>query len=188
MQNERLNRALGEKFSFKVANASGSTVVIALLAAFFNTLKVTTTAAGSPLAYTSTVAFTDTTEIVAAGHNVGAVADDGTVATGVTCTAINSKMSIRQFREYVKNQALLCTELTIQANNKDQFEKVIEVIKATPLTGAKSEYLTLSEFRSVDQQAEDKIVIKNLALELAFDTLMMIAIDTGRDMTFTFKF
>lgn len=184
MQNERLNRALGEKFSFKVANSSGSTIVIALLAAFYDTLKVTL--GGTPTA--ATPAFNNTAAIVAAGYSVAAVADDGTVASGVVCTAMNSKMSIRQFREYVKQQGLLCSEITIQANNKDQFEKVLEVVKATPLTGAKSEYLTLSEFRSVDQQAEDKIVIKGLALELAFDTLMMIAIDNGRDMTFTFKF
>lgn len=184
MQNERLSRALGEKFSFKVANSSGATKVIALLAAFFTTMAVTVS--GSPSS--AKVTNTDVSAIVAAGFSVDAVADDGTVITGVTCTAMNSKRTIRQFQDFIKREGLICTEITIQANNKDQFEKVLEVVKISPLTGSKIEDLTLSEFYSVDQFSENKIVIKNLALEMAFDTLMMISIDTGRDLTFTFKF
>jgi hypothetical protein len=188
MQNERLNKALGEKFSFKVKNDAGTTKTIAILAAFFDTLKVTL--AGTPLA--ATHAYNNNAALVAAGYQVDAVVDDGLVLgtseAGITCTAMNPKMSIRQFREFVKQQGLIVSEITIQANNKDQFEKVLEVVKATPLRGAGSDYMTLTKFRSVDQQAEDKIIIKNIALEMAFDTLLMMSIDTGREIVFTFDF
>ncbi len=38
--NKRVSKALGEKFTFTLKNNTGTTKTVAILAAFFNTLKV----------------------------------------------------------------------------------------------------------------------------------------------------
>lgn len=190
MTTPKVNSALGNKFTFTIANASESSAVIALLAAFFDTLKITVATTEAENVNTSVVtkAFTDATNITAAGYTCDTVADDGTIASSVTLTAANSKMSYRQFREYIKNQPQICREIIIQASNSDVFNSTLEVIRCTPLSGAKAEYLTLSDFRSVDQQATDKIVIKDANLEMSFDTLMLMTVGASRTVTVTFKF
>src|ERR1035437_6342319 len=99
MSNERVTKALGEKFSFSIANTSGATKVIAILAAFFDTLNLVLTE-GTP--NTAVVSFNNPARIVSAGYACDAVMDDGTITAGVVATAMNLKKSIRQFREYVK--------------------------------------------------------------------------------------
>lgn len=164
------------------ANAVGSTKVIALLAAYFDTLKLTE---GTP----NTISWNSATAVAAAGFTCDAVADDGTISASVTCTAANSKFKVKAFKDYIKySGGLVCKKMTIQANNADVFSKIIEVAKVTPLTGAASQYIDLSTFYSPDQYSSTKIEINNVDIEFAFDTLILFPLDDGRTVTFTFQF
>lgn len=181
MANDRVVKALGEKFIFSLANASGASKIVALLPAFFDTLKLTE---GTPNVHS----LTNAANIVAAGYACDAVADDGTIATGLTLTAQNPKLSYRQFREYIKHQPRVLIDMAMQATNVSAFNGVMEVVKCTPLQGAAVQYLSLSDFRSVDQQATDKINVNALDVDLDFDTLMLIPIPDGVTVTLTFRF
>jgi len=188
MAQDRLNRALGERFSFTIANLSAAAIVIAMLAAFVDTLKITATTDAATHVTTITKSFTDPTAIVAAGYACDAVLDDGVILTDVTVTAANSKMNIRQFRDYIKAQPRILGELTIQANNAAAFNSVIEVAKLSPLQGTGSQFLPLSDFLSIDQQATNKIVIPNVNLSMMFDTLMLLPVQAGHILTISMKF
>lgn len=181
MGNERVTKALGEKFSFSVTNTSGAIVVIALLAAMFNTLQLTE---GTP----NTISFNNASEIAAAGYPCDAVVDDGTIMTGVVATAMNLKKSIRQFREYIKENPRILIDMTIQATIPAQFNQTMEVIKYSPLLGSLAQELSLNDFKTVDQFSTDKVNINAIGLEMAYDTLMMLPIPTGCTTTITFKF
>jgi len=181
MGNERVTKALGEKFSFSITNTSGAIVVIALLAAMFNTLQLTE---GAP----NTISFNNASEIAAAGYPCDAVVDDGTIMTGVVATAMNLKKSIRQFREYVKENPRILIDMTIQATIPAQFNQTMEVIKYSPLLGSLAQELSLNDFKSVDQFSTDKVNINAIGLEMAYDTLMLLPIPTGCTTTITWKF
>ena len=177
-------KAAGKKFGFTLANASGAAIVIALLAGIFDTAKVT--AAGSPLAYT--VAQTDITHLNSAGYAVGAVADDGTIATSVTATAAFSKFSIRQFREYVKLNGLVVKSITIQASNTDVFNNGMEVINHNPLEGPTTQYIDLSTFKSVNQEDSTKIVMENLNMPIDNETIIKMTLPASRQVNILFQF
>lgn len=178
-------RALGAKFTFTIANGHSAQYVVALLAAFFNTFKLTL-AEGTP--NTATIAFSNAAEITAAGYSCDAVLDDGTIATSLVCTAGNSKRTIRQFREYVKQNGLILDSLEVQANNAAAFNQTIEVVDYSPVQGSAPQEFALSAFKGVYQSATDKVVIPNLDMQLNQNTLMMIPVAAGHTMTFTMNF
>jgi hypothetical protein len=186
--NDRVSKALGDRFSFTLTNASAATVVIAILAAFFDTLNVTAATDAGTHATTITKKYNDAAAIVAAGYACNAVLDDGTIITDVTAVSGNSEMSIRQFREYIKCQGRVLKDMTVQANNVAAFNQAIKVIKYTPLGGSKPDYLYLTDFKSVDQSANDKINVRDLNLEMDFDTLMLMPIGAGHTVSITLIF
>lgn len=176
-----VSKALGERFSFTLKNTTGADKVVAILAACFDTLLLTE---GAP----NTVKYTNAAAIAAAGYACDHVLDDGIIVTDLVATSSNSKMSIRHFREYMKQQGRVVTDMSVQANNVAAFNGTIEVVKATPLSGAAAQYLPLNDFRSVDQSATDKVNVKNIGLELTYDTLMLLPIQNGHEITISFKF
>jgi len=188
MANDRVAKALGERFTFKLSNTSGALVVVAILAAFFDTLVVSATVNSTTHVATVTKAYTDKTAINEAGYACDVVLDDGTIMSGVTAAAANSKMNIRQWKNYILHQPRTILDMTIQANNVAAFDKVIEVVKCSPLSGSASQYLPLSDFLSVDQQSSNKINITGINLETMFDTLMLLPIDNGHELTISMRF
>lgn len=188
----KVSKALGERFTFTLKNTTGALKVVAILAACFDTLAVTaaTTAAGDPLVYTTamTKKYTDATAIVAAGYVCDYVLDDGTIVSGLVASSANSKMSIRHFREFIKQEGRLLINMSVQANNAAAFNQTLEVVKVTPLQGSAPQYLPLSEFRSVDQSATDKINVNDVGLEMSHDTLMLLPIAEGHEVTISFGF
>ncbi len=185
MANEKVTKALGEKFTFSIANTSGATKVIAILAAFFDTLGITLTE-GAP--NTAVLAWNSPAKIVSAGYTCDAVLDDGTIITNVVCTAMNSKKSIRQFRDYIRENPRICVDITIQSTIPAQFNETVEVVKHSPLIGSLNQELALNDFKSVDQYSTDKINLNNVNIEMAFDTLILMPVPTGCTTTVTFKF
>ncbi|MEI6565284.1 MAG: hypothetical protein WCR20_01295 [Verrucomicrobiota bacterium] len=188
MANDRVSKALGERFSFTIANTSGAVKIIAILAAFFDTLLITADTDAVTHVTTVTKSYTDPTEIVKSGYQCDAVIDDGTICTGVVVTAANSKMNVRQFRNYILSQPRVLIDLTIQASNVAAFNEVIEVVKVSPLKGAGSDYLPLTDFLSIDQKSENKININGVNLGMMYDTLMLLPINTGHTLTISMKF
>jgi len=185
MANDKVTKALGEKFTFSISNTSGAVKVIALLAAFFDTLAITLTE-GTP--NTAVLAWNSPAKIVSAGYTCDAVLDDGTIAPNVVCTSMNPKKSIRQFKDYIRENPRVCVDITIQATLPDQFNQTVEVIKYTPLIGALNQELSLNDFKSVDQYSTDKINLNNVQVEMSFDTLLLMPVPTGCTTTVTFKF
>ncbi len=185
MSNERITKALGEKFSVTIANASGATKVMAILAAYFDTFLLTL-AEGAP--NTATIQQSNAASIVAAGYVCDGVVDDGVAITGVTCTSGNSKMSIRAFREYLKQNPRILVDMSVQANNVAAFAQTLEVVKVSPLSGSAPQYLQLTDFMSVDQTSASKINVNQLGLEMAYDTLMLLPVANGHTVTLSFKF
>ena len=180
--------ALGQKFTFTIANASAAAVVIALLAGIFDTQKcVANTTSGAV-----TITYCDSAALVAAGFAADAVASDGTILTSVTCTAGNAKRTVKQFRDFIQNQGLSVKKLIIQASNVDVFGKELEITRYTPLTGSAPENLDLNQFYDMYQNQTGKIEIdfeKNgLSLDLAYNTIMLMSIGAGRTVTYTFVF
>lgn len=180
--------ALGQKFSFTLKNVSVTAYVVALLAGIFDTkLAVADLVTGDV-----TITYNNPAALVAAGFAVDAVADDGTILTDVTCTAGNSKRTVRQFQDYIHSQGLSVKKLIIQANNPDVFSNEIEITRYTPLTGSAPENLDLNQFYDAYQNQTSKIEIdfekSGLSLDLAFNTIMLMKVGAGREITFTFVF
>lgn len=179
-----ISRSLGEKFSFTITNASGAAKVVALLAAFFDTLSVVSAASGSA----ATIKYSNPAAVVAAGYACDGVVDDGTFVTGLTCTTASSKKSYRAFREFIKNQGRVIKSISIQANNVDVFNGSMEVIKCSSLTGDVPQTMYLQQFYSVDQSQSSKINLKDVNMVLDFDTLILLPIADSRSITFIFEF
>lgn len=181
MNSPRVRKALGESFTFTITNGSAATKVIAVLAAFLNTLLLVE---GAP----NTHNYTNPAEIVAAGYPCDGVLDDGTIITDVTAASANSKKSIRSFRRFIEKIGATCIDMDIQGSNVDVFNKVLEVVTVNPNGGDTVEYLKLNKFLSVDQSSTTKIVAADLQLDLSAETLMFLPIDAGRTVTITFNF
>jgi hypothetical protein len=189
MSNERVTKALGEKMVFTIKNTSGAVKVVALLAAFFDTLLVTATAndAATPVV-TVVHKYSNPAQIVAAGYACDAVVDDGTFGPGLECITASSKKAYRAFREYIKNQGRLVLDMSIQANNVAAFNGSMEVITCSPLIGDTTQTMYLSEFYSIDQSSTSKINVNAMNLALDYDKLILLPIQNGHEITFTMKF
>lgn len=179
--NERLNSALGDKFTFTLANTSGASKTIAILPANFQTLALVE---GAP----NVISYRNPAGIVAAGFACHHALDDGTLEANLTATADIPEMTIREFLQEIKLIGKTCVTITVQANNPDVFNKAFKVMKRTAMQGSAWQYLQFNGFRSIDQVATDKIVLKNVNLDMASDTLLLFTIDNTRTVSFTFEF
>ncbi len=179
--NERLLSSLGDKMTFTIANTTGASKTIAILPANFQTLFLTE---GAP----NLISYKNPAGIVSAGIACDWVLDDGTLVANLTATADIPEMTIREFIKEVQTMGKTCINITVQSANSDVFNKSLKLMKRTALQGSSWKYLTFNTFRSVDQTATDKIVLKGVNIEMGPDTLMLFTIDTGRTVSFTFEF
>lgn len=181
MANERLLSAIRDKFTFTLANTTGASKTIAILPANFDTLALTE---GTP----NTISYKSASGITAAGITCDYALDDGTLVANLTATADIPEMTIREWIREMRALGRVCVNITVQANNSDVFNKSLKLMKRTALQGSAWKYLTFNTFRSVDQTATDKIVLRDVNIEFAADTLMLFTIDTARTVSFTFEF
>lgn len=189
MLNERVSKALGESFRFTVKNTTGAKKVVAILAAFFDTLAVAVSVDGTTHVATVSKKFTDATEIVAAGYTCDYVLDDGIIVTDLTANSNTAEQTIRAFREYIKTcGGRVLMDMSVQANNAAAFNQAMKIVQCTPLDGAPAKTLPLSRFKSVDQSANDKVEVRGLDLPLGPDTLILLPIENGHEITIDFQF
>lgn len=177
-------KATGAKFSYRLQNAAGASKNICLFPAHFPTLKVVSTGATAE----ATVTYNNPAAVVAAGYSCDAVLDDGTIATSVTATALTSDKKIREFIPEMKSAPRVIKDIIIQANNEDVFNKALKVASRTSLGGSVMNDVLLSIYKSVDQQSDTKIHIKDINIELAHDTLMFLEVDDSRTVDITYIF
>ena len=184
------NKALGLKFQCKIVNGDSSDKKIAILAGpFFNLGTSVTQSGSSPYAVSAVAVHAhDTTEINAGGFTVDGIMDDGTVATSTVCTALIPTFKIREFREFLRFNPQVLTELQIQADNAAVFSETITFSQWTPMYDTGKQYLNLSNYYDPYQNQATKIVIKDINMILSNRTVMIMNIAAGRTVTFTFVF
>lgn len=174
------NNVRGEKYIFTLKNLTGAAMVVALLAAFFDTRAASGLKLNNPA------------EIVAAGYSCDAVVDDGTISgtsTAIlTCTPANSKMTYRAFREYIKQNSRVIKSITIQANNLAAFNQTLEIVHVAPLTGSQPAYIPLVALRDGMSNLNDVVSLDGEGLVIGFDSLMLLPILDGHELTITFWF
>lgn len=174
-----------EQFALRIANATGGNLQLAIIPAYFDTLSVTS--AGEVGA--ATIAYTAKAEIVTAGFaNVDYALDDGTIASNLTATALESQFTIRAFLRWIRYNAPVCKRITISCANTDAFEKTISVTRVSPLGNGRTKRINLTTYFTTQQYNDDKVVVDNINLELSDETLMIMQVDDSRTVDMTFHF
>jgi len=179
-----INNVRGEKFIFTLSNGTGADKVVAILAAFFDTLKLTE---GTP----NTFNYTNPAEIVKAGYACDAVVDDGTIisaGTNLVCTPINSKKTYRAFRRFIQSNTKPLMGLSIQANNLAAFNQTMEIIDCSPLSGDKVTSVPLVALRDGMSNLNDVVSLDGQGLAIGYDSLILLPILNGHPLTITFWF
>ncbi len=183
-----LKIAGGEKFSFTVANTYSTDKVIALCPAYFDTLKSIFTASGTA----DTPSFTNPAAIVSAGWACDAVLDDGIVAgsstTTITCTASNSKMTIRSFLSYLKHFSRPVRAIRVVSTSTASYDQTMEVVTVSPLTGSRPQYIPLNMLRDKYSNISTLLEIDSEGLTLGFNTLILLPLVAGASVNITFLF
>lgn len=182
------------EFKFTIVNGDSSNDrKIAINPAFFDITKVTTvtTAAGSPLAYTSTstVAFNNITNITNAGHSdVYSILDDGTPATNITVTADDKKC--RDLLNFVKFNQCLISEIQIEADNKAQWNQQLIVRQVSPfMSTGDALKVSMNRYYKPDTYDNTKIVMPLLkegkVVQMDNQSLILMGIGKSRSISVT---
>jgi hypothetical protein len=188
--------ATGNKFKFKLNNASASDdCIVAMLAGNVDTTKVSVTnvitqSSETPFAVsavesTAVVSQTEKANLVSYGIPVDAVMDDGTILTDVTATASDSKYKIRHFHEYIKNNPQIITKMVVEASNSDVFQETLFIQEDNPLNGTPSRSINLSDFLGTGQNIDTKIELIGLNLPLTDQTIMWMNVPKSRSVSIT---
>ena len=181
------------QFSFTISNSSDSAIVVAILAGTLSTLGFTVTqasAAEDDYAVTKIEEHQHNKDaLVAYGINVGAILDDGTIATTVTASSGHPTNTIRNMKDYIKSFPQYIRRLSIQASNSAAFSESLVYKRQTPLgdTGAKT--IALSKFLSTMQPNEKKIIADfgthpQDSLILGAETILYTKIPANTDVTY----
>jgi len=177
----------GIQFGFRIKNelSGNNTKIIALCPAFYETLGVDVTASGSPLVYSATTHYHNTADMKAAGIEFDYILDDGVIGTSITATA--QRFKIRQLLAFVKNNPLRVPEIIIQANSTSAFEETMTIIQATPFRKLGDSQILLTDWFSPNQFQDKKIIVPTPNLQLDDQTVILIPIQAGSELIFTFK-
>lgn len=181
-------KAIGDKFGFKIANASATAKKIGIIPAPYiprDGYNVDLDAPG-----TVTKHMHDITAITAAGIVVDAVLDDGTIATNVNVTAAKSTANIQNFLEFIKTNPLPLKEILIVSTDASAFNGEIELRKVSPFQLGAPQTIELNQFYDPYQQADDRITVKfgDNELELSDDLFMGLIVPAGATLDITFRF
>ncbi len=176
---------LNKKFAFKLTNASGSTKKVALIPGNYRTLGVDANKEDAP----ATTHYHNVAEMVLAGFDVDAILDDGTIATSVVGSPIDAKFTIRHFLEYLKSGNVeVIKSITIQADDKSAYESQITVSESSPFGRNAESTINLTDYFGVSQFQDKKIVIDNVPIQATDNTILIMPIDTGRELIITYNF
>lgn len=185
-------------FKFRIVNSTSPSVdkVIAINSAFYSTkgITATTTAAGSPLAYTTAATIHEhyLTEITNGGHSdVDGVLDDATVITGIVCSSLSTK-KIRDFRAFCKQNPTVITQIDITADDKAQWNQNLTVRQVSPFRTTGDKYLIrMDDFYNPNIYDNKKIQMdllkRGYVIQFDDQTLVLIGVGAGRTIDVTMK-
>jgi len=180
-----LKSSLGEKFIVKIENTEVTDKVIALVPAYFKTLALVE---GAP----NVIKYNGVAEIVQAGFACDAALDDGIIsgagANAVTVTSANSKMTVRAFLEYIKNNSRVVKAMSVSASNTNAFDQTMEVVYTSPLTGARTSYISLGLLRDRYTTLGTVLDVDTEGLVLSFESLVLLPVPAGTTITISFLF
>lgn len=175
-----IKSAMSEKFIFKVKNTMVDDKVIALVPSYFDTRD------------SASLKKNNAAAIVQAGFACDAVMDDGIIlgagAAAVTCTSANSKMQIAAFLEYIKNNSRMVKSMSVSATNTNAFDQTMEVVYTSPLTGSRTQYVSLGLLRDRYTTLGSVLDLDTAGLLLQFDSLVLVTVPAGCEMTISFLF
>jgi len=194
----KVSEAIGKKFQFKIKNTCEDAVRIAIVPAYFDTLKLISTQSGIVKSYS------DPTALNAAGlmAAVDAVLSDGTVvvtaavsgendAEEIIMSGVNGR-TIREFLKYRETNALQLKSMTIKENtaNEGNFEHEMELCKVNPFNRQVTETIETSKFYDRYQYSKTKLDIDfgENELEICDDLLWVMTVPSGSDYTITLRF
>ena len=172
----------GEKFIFTLKNTTGGALIVALLAAFFDT------------AVAGSLAKTNAAEIVKAGYPCDYVVDDGIIVDGavaghdLVCTPIDPSKTYRAFREYIKNNERRIKAITIQSNNLAAFNKTMRLIDCNPLGSDVVVSIPLVALRDGASNLNDVVEMSDDSTTFGYDTLVLLPIEEGHELTVSLWF
>ena len=175
-----IKSAMSEKFIVKMKNTFAVDKVIALVPAYFDTRD------------SASLKKNNAAEIVQAGFACDAVMDDGIIAgsgaTTVTCTSANSKMTVKAFLEYIKNNPRIVKSMSVSASNTNAFDQTMEVVYVSPLTGSRTQYISLGLLRDRYTTLSSVLDVDTEGLLLQYDSLVLLPIPAGVEITISFLF
>jgi hypothetical protein len=183
-----INNVRGDKYIFTITNGTGADKIVALLAAFYDTLKLVLTE-GAP--NTFVLNQTNPAEVVKAGYACDAVVDDGiiiTAGTNLVCTPINAKKTYRAFRKFIQQQSKVVRGMSIQANNLAAFNQTMDIVQCSPLGGDVTTSIPLVALRDGMSNLNDVVTLDGTGLAIGFDTLILLPVLNGHQLTITFWF
>lgn len=136
------------------------------------------------------VEYNNPAEIIAAGHSIDVVADDGIVwATSATeylqTQATGPNARIRKFLEYIKKNPTVFAAIHIVANNTAMFETELRLRRVSPFKVYDEERIPFQDgFRPSNYNVE-KIIVKR-DFQLDGETLAVLTIPGQTTATLTF--
>jgi hypothetical protein len=128
-------------------------------------------------------------ELIAAGHRIDCVADDGIVfsdATGmVRIKAAKQEARLRYFLEFIRKNPTLFAGMHINSDNTAQFETELILRRTSPYAVYGEERIPFQDGFRPSNMNVDKIIIEH---EFQFDgeTLAIVTIPAKTKSTFTF--
>lgn len=175
-----IKSAKSEKFIFKIKNTMADDKVIALVPAYFDTRD------------SASLKKNNAAEIVQAGFACDAVMDDGIIAGAaaatVTVTSANSKMTVRAFLEYIKQNPRFVKSMSVSATNTNAFDQTMEVVYCSPLTGSRTEYISLGLLRDRYTTLASVLDVDTDGLLLQYDSLVLLPVPAGAEITISLLF
>lgn len=157
----------GVTFAFKLVNATGSSMVVALWPGFFNRDKVESDGKGGyQLAHTNITQLTDY-----GFSDCTAVLSDGVIAgtgtTTLTATALRGK--IEDFINFTTRNPTRIPKVTIQSNGTNAYERSIRIHKISPFRKFGDQIINLTDYFKVTQYQDKKIEVPTGNFGLQFD-------------------
>lgn len=166
----------GLEFGLTISNTYSTTKVVALNAAFFDSLA----------------------RLAAAGHgDVDAILDDGVILTdgadqSITVTPKDAKKSIYSLIEFTKRNPARITAMTIHSSTTSQFEQSITQEVASPFSNKGDKRLDLSPYFRPGQYRDEKIEVNLInngqAIEMNDQNIVKFPIVSGATLSITFYF
>ena len=184
-----ISTALGAKFQFEITNHINKAKVVALFPANFDTSRIVTVDGKQVIRYDNAE------EMRKAGYIANCALDDGTFIDPITneeisMTALNPSRTIRNFLNYLKNNAHAMVKMTIISDDQNSFDTDFEILNINPFSRAGSTDVSLSTLLSRFQTVNDRIVATFIGNELIVNnTLLWLAtIQPNSKMRFVFEF